>query len=280
MNHALAHLAAWLNLGADSIGRFVLAPLGFLPGWLSATLVAGATGVLLLLAFKLTSNQPAIRRTRNDIDANLLALKLFKDSPLVTLRAQSRLILGAGRLFVLSLVPILLMALPVTLMLGQLALWYQARPLRVGEEAVLTLALGDPAGPGPEVRLRPTEAAEVVVGPVLIRSRREVCWQLKASRTGRHRLVLDVAGTPVTKDLAIGVGLMRASPLRPGWNWEEILLNPAEEPFRPDSPVRSLTIAYPARSSWTCGTDSWVYYWFAVSTLAALASRRVLGVNV
>jgi len=39
-----------------------------------------------------------------------------------------------------------MMAVPVTLLLGQLALWYQARPLRVGEDTVITLELnGDRA---------------------------------------------------------------------------------------------------------------------------------------
>ena len=83
----LAQLAAWLGAAADVLGRVVLAPLGTLPGWLSATIVAAVTGVLLLVAFKYTSNQRAIKRVRDDIDANLLALKLFKDSTAVTLRS-------------------------------------------------------------------------------------------------------------------------------------------------------------------------------------------------
>ena len=35
------------------------------------------------------------------------------------------MLLAAGRLFVLALVPMLVMALPVTLLLGQLGLWYR-----------------------------------------------------------------------------------------------------------------------------------------------------------
>ena len=65
-----------------------------MPGWLSATIVAGVTGVLLLLVFKFTSNQAKIGRVRNEINANLLALKLFKDSTRVSLRAQGRILRG------------------------------------------------------------------------------------------------------------------------------------------------------------------------------------------
>ena len=59
----LTHLAVWLNALANALGR-VLAPIAWLPGWLSATLVAAVTGVVMLIAFKYTSNQRAIRRAR------------------------------------------------------------------------------------------------------------------------------------------------------------------------------------------------------------------------
>ena len=281
MNDVLARIVTALNSLADAVGATVFAPIGVLPGWASATFVAAVTGVVLLVAFKYTSNQAHIKRVRDDLDANLLALKLFKDSTAVTLRSQARLIAGAGRMFLLSLVPMLAMALPVTLLLGQLALWYQARPLLVGEAAVLTLALaGDAHDPWPDVRLRPGAEVRVEVGPVRVRSKREVCWTLRGRSAGLHRLRFDIDGRTVTKQFAVGDGLMRVSALRPEWDWEEILRNPAEEPFHPDSPVRSIAVGFPARSSWTSGTDSWVAYWFAVSMVAALACRSAFNVKV
>ncbi len=277
----LARIAAWLNAPANFLGRLLLAPLGVLPGWLSATAVATVTGVLLLAVFKYTSDQRAIHRVRNDIDANLLALKLFKDSARVALRAQGRILLGAGRLFVLAVVPMLVMALPVTLMLGQLSLWYQARPLRVGEDSVITLKLGgDERSPWPAVSLNPTDALEVAAGPVRVRSQREVCWSVKARERGSHRLAFRVGDQTIAKDLAIGDGFMRVSAERPGWDVSSILMNPWEQPFRPGDPVRSIDIAYPERSSWTSGTDWWVFYWFGVSFVAALCFRRALNVKV
>src|SRR5262249_54850919 len=138
---ALAQVVVWLNAVSNALGRVLLAPIGLLPSWLSATLVAAVSGLLLLLAFQYTSNQRAIPAVRNDIKPNLFTLKLFRESPWVTLRAQGRVLWGAVRSAALTAVPLLLMALPVGLLLGQLALWYQARPLRVGEETVITMKL-------------------------------------------------------------------------------------------------------------------------------------------
>jgi hypothetical protein len=294
----LAQVVVWLNAVANAFGGVVLAPIAILPEWLSATLIAGVTGLLLLLVFKYTSNQRAIKAVRNDIKAHLLALKLFKDSTSVVLRAQGRVFLGAFRLLMLAVVPLLVMLVPVFLLLGQLALWYQHRPLRIGEDAVITVKLnGNAESSFPDVRLQPTNALEVrEPGRVRVFSKREICWNITARERGYHRLVFHVDGQArkgdessskgsapfvADKELAIGDGFMQVSVQRPGWDWWEALLNPLEPPFRPDSPIRSIEIKYPGHSTWTIwGLEPWILYWFVVAMIAALAFRRWLNVNI
>lgn len=281
MMDAVTRLVVWLNAAANALGRVVLAPIGALPGWLSATIVSAATGLFLLFVFKYTSNQRAIKRTRDDINAHLLALKLFKDSASVALRAQGHIFAGALSLLALAVVPVLLMTVPVSLLLGQLSLWYESRPLGVGEEAVVTLRLdGDAARAWPDVSLEPTGAVEVTAGPVRVLSKREVCWSFKARESGYHRLVFRVDGQPADKELAVGASFMRVSARRPGWHWSDVLMHPGETPFGPGSRVRSIEIDYPARASWTSGTGSWVIYWFVTSLVAGLCFRRFLNVHV
>ena len=278
---ALTQLVVWLNVAANALGRVVLAPIGALPGWLSATAVSAATGVLLLFVFKYTSDQRAIKRVRDDINAHLLALKLFKDSASVALRSQGRIFWGVLSLLALAVVPVLVMVVPVSLLLGQLSLWYESRPLGVGEEAVVTLRLdGNAARAWPDVCLEPMGAIEDTIGPVRVLSKREVCWNIKARESGYHRLVFRVDGQPADKELAVGDGFMRVSVRRPGWHWLDALMHPCETPFGSGSRVRSIEIDYPARSSWTSGTGSWVLYWFVTSLVAGLCFRRLLNVHV
>ncbi len=116
----------WLNWAANALAQ-LLVFIGLMPGWLSATIIAIVSGVAMIVAFKYTSNQRALKRARQDIRANLLAVKLFHDSLAVGLRAQGRVLAAALRLLLLAIVPILAMLLPMTLVLSQLALWYQAR---------------------------------------------------------------------------------------------------------------------------------------------------------
>ena len=149
-----------------------------------------------------------------------------------------------------------------------------------GEEAVIALKLSESKCNGPTVSLEPTDAVEVIAGPVRMRKEREVCWNVKAKKPGGHRLVFQVGGQSFAKELAIGDGFMRVSTRAPGWDWSRILLNPWEPPFWPGEPVYSISVAYPERTSWTSGSGYWVIYWFVVSMIAALCFRGVLKVNV
>jgi uncharacterized membrane protein (DUF106 family) len=281
MTGILTQVVVWLNGLANALGRPLLSPVASLPGWLSATLVAIVTGVLLLLIFKYTSNQAAIRRVRDDIDANMYALKLFKDTTPVVLAAQAGMLGGALRLFVLAIVPMLVMTIPVLLLLGQLSLWYQQRPLRVGEEAIVTLKLnGDDASSMPEVSLEETPAAEVVTGPVRVPSKREVVWLVRARTEGSHLLAFRAGDQSATKEFQVGDGYMRVSVRRPAWEWSDALIYPAEPAFLPSSPVRSIDVTYAERPSWTSGTGSWVIYWFVASMIAAFCAKPALKVNI
>lgn len=294
MTDFLTRVLVWLNSPANAVGKLLLAPIGVLPGWLSATLAAAITGVALLAVFKFTSNQRAIKRVKDEIKANLLSLKLFNTGASVALRAQGRVLRAAAGLLVLAIVPMMVMTVPVLLVLGQLSLWYQARPLRVGEDAVVTLKLGAGAA-WPEVSLGPSADVDVAIGPVRVRNRgvpggglrgvpggglREVCWSIQARRPGQHRLAFQVGDQTFEKDLVVGDRFMRVSSLRPDWDFADTLMHPAETPFAPGSPIGSIAIDYPKRAGWTCGTDSWVVYWFVVSMVTGFAFRRLLNVNI
>jgi len=170
---------------------------------------------------------------------------------------------------------------PMCLLLSQLALWYQARPLRVGEEAVLTVQLAGASWEElPEVRFESTACAATTIGPVRVPSKRMICWNLQAKEDGYHRLVLNVDGQNVEKELAVGDGFMRVSLKKPGNNWFETVLHPLEPPFPQDSIIQGIEIDYPDRNGWASGSGSWLIFWFLVSIVAAFCVRPWLKVNM
>ncbi|UCC22508.1 MAG: hypothetical protein JSW23_00075 [Planctomycetota bacterium] len=259
----IAQAITWINVVTNGLGSFLLAPVMVLDGWLSNTIVSAVAGVVLLIIFKYTSNQRAIGRVRDNIKAHMLALKLFKDSMSVTLQAQGQVFKGAFLLLVHAVRPMLVMIVPLALLLSQMGLWYQSRPLMVGEESVVAMKLSsDIEQPWPNVDVESMPGAEVTIGPVRVLSKREVYWKIKALQSGYHRITFQAGGKQVEKELAIGNEFMRVSAERPGWRWGDILLHPAEKPFSPDSVVQSISIDYPDRSSQFFGIPLWLVYFF------------------
>jgi len=274
-------LITWVNVITNAVCGLLLASVAVVSGWLSITVISAVLGVLLLVIFKYTSNQKAIGRVRDDIKANLLAVKLFKDSLSVTFRSQVRVFAGAFKLLFYAIVPMLVMIVPVCFILAQMGLWYQARPLQPGDDPVMvTLKLNNNLDTFPQVTLESLPAARTMIGPVRAFSKKEIYWKIKPMEEGNYNLIFHVGDMRYEKQLAIGEGFMRVSPKRPGPDFSDILLYPLEKPFASDSAVYSISIDYPVRDSWISGTDWWIVYFFIASMIFAFIFKPLLKVRI
>jgi hypothetical protein len=272
------------------IGGILLSFVAFLPGWLSNTIISAVIGVLLLIIFKYTSNQKAIGKVRDNIKSQLLAIRLFKDNVRVVLKSQGQVLVGALLLLFHSLRPLLVMIVPVSLILIQMALWYEVRPLKIGEKTLVTIGLNGPEdNPWPQVSFVSPAGVEITAGPVRILTKRQICWEIKATQNGNHQLEFNIGQDTVNKDLAVSDGYMRVSVERPNYNVTGLILNPAEKPFPGDSPVRSIRIDYPKRISKISSSNRlfvfvlknwWWIYFFIVSMIFALIFKPFFNVKI
>jgi uncharacterized membrane protein (DUF106 family) len=244
-------------------------------------MISAVIGIFLLVVFKYTSNQKAIGKVRDGIKADMLAMKLFKDNVSVILLSQVRIMGSAIRLLFYSIRPLAVMVIPMLLLLSQMGLWYQARPLLPGEEAIVSMSLNDSTAQGwPEVNIETIAGAEVVAGPVRIQKNKEILWNIRALENGSSEITFNVNNVPIIKKLSIGEGYMPVSVTRPGWLLTDILLNPLEPPFDKQSLVRAIRIDYPDRISRVSGTDWWIIYFFICSTVFALIFKPLLKVRI
>jgi uncharacterized membrane protein (DUF106 family) len=277
LNPVLSRVLAVLNPLCTVLGDAVYAILSPLPVWLGLTLISAVTGVVMLIAFRYTSNQQAIGRARDDITANLLALKLFKDEIGVTFRSQGRILGALGRLQWHMFRPVLIMLLPMLLLLGQMGVRYQWRPLHPGEVALIRLHLDPAQTDVPEVTLEPSPGVRVEAGPVP--GGGELVWRVRAGEPGRHLLRFNVAGTTLEKELVVGDGFQRVSAERLGSHWTSQILHPTERLLPHGSPVASIEIAYAGVHSYIYGANWWILYFFVVSMVFALLFKPVFKVR-
>lgn len=278
LNPLLSPLLAWINPLCNAIAGAIYAVLSPLPPWLGLTILSAALGVAMLPLFRRLSNQTAIGRAKDDIKANLLALKLFKDELRVMFGAQLRILWAIIRLQRHVLGPVLILMPPMLLVLAQMGLRYQWRPLRPGERTNVTVAMKQ--GFEKECQNMTLEASDGVTieaGPVP--GDGAAVARIRVNTAGRHAVTARVGDRTDAKEVTAAEGFERVSPIRPGVEWTSRLLYPAETPLDAASPIASITVDMPPRDSYITGSNWWIAYVFVVSMIAALVFAPVFRVR-
>ena len=277
LNPILAPTLGVLNPICTAIGDGVYWVLGFLPPWIGLTILSALTGVLMLLVFRRLSNQDAIVRVKDEIKANLLTLRLYKDDLRVTLRAQGRLFVAVAKFQRYVLPPVLIVLPPMLLGLAQMGVRHQWRPLRPGESSLLKVRFADGVDLSVDPGLEPGSGLTVEAGPVP--GGGEVIWRVRAGDVGRHLVHVEWDGSTVDKEVVVGDGFQRVNAIRANHRWTTMLLHPTESSLPANSPIESIEIVYPHVDSWITGADYWVVYFFIVSMVAALMLKPVFKVQ-
>jgi hypothetical protein len=270
-----------LNAILDALVGGLLAPFAAAP--LLGLIVLGLlSGVLAAAAFRYISNQKALKRVADRSRANLLAVWLFRDDPVVSIRAQAGLLAASGLRLLHSLVPMLVLLPVFVLLLAHMAMRYEFKPLTPGQttlvEAQLSpqgwelrdaIAFEPPAGTTIEARVRDESLQRIV-------------WRIRTGAAG-GTLRWSVPDAPtVEKSLAVSAAtdLMLTNPLRPGTAFLDRLLYPAEPAFGADDAIRSIRVEHASRVHSVFGWDiPWWLTLFVVSILGALTVKPWLKVQ-
>ena len=267
-----------LGLATD----LVMAPLRGLSPSISLLVLSAALGLLLLLVFRLTSNQAAIGSLRRRMAAHLLEFRLFQHSLGIQWSSLSRMLLANLIYLKVAARPLLLMLVPLGLVLIQLNQWYGYHPLKPDETAVVALKLAGEGLDISRVRLETGDGLELVGRPLRIPHAGEVNWSIRPQRQGTHRLTFLFESRQVQKEIvASSQGLARVSAVTPARDFWDVLQHPGEPPLPPDSFAERISVDYPARRIDLLGWEThWVVFLLIVSTLTALAFKRLLRVQI
>jgi hypothetical protein len=258
----------------------IYAVLGAVHPGFALFVISGVFGVAALLVIRYCSNQTAVGLIKDRINANLLAIKLYKDELRVMFRALPRILWATAKLQAHMIPPLLVMIVPMVLVCAQMASRHEWRPLRVGERAVLAVVL-NPDAPDSALDITPRLPPEVTVDH-FIRSTavHQVNWYVQASAPGRYTLVFPVGDGEVTKELVVGDGFERVSPRRhTGGLWDG-LLYPTEKPIEADSMVQMIEITLPGLDNWFYGSMWWIIWFLVLSMVIALIFKPWLKVKL
>lgn len=286
-----------ITRGMNALGELAFALVSFCSPAVALVIISALIGWLMLLIWGWTSNQAAIKDVRSQISAHLLSTRLFKDNLAVTFRAQRMILWHALRLMAHSLRPMIIMAVPFVLIMAQIGLRYQFRPFKPGELIRVTVqfkpivSAADSFSPEASASANDYEkrdrmqAALMGVGSRLtlpagvVHDPHDPCravplgtvdWRLSANAAGEKMLEFGDAENAVRMPLIIGEEFGPISSMR-GGHWFDRLLYSGELSVPESSPIESIRIAYPARSTPILGYDvHWLVTLFVLSIVFAL----------
>jgi hypothetical protein len=249
--------------------------------WFPLALLSFLAGIFMLLVFRFTSNQTAIRRMKDRMQAHLLEVRLFSDQLSVVLRAYGRILRWTLAYLAQTLVPLAVMTVPLAILLIQLDFRFGHQALRPRDLfLVKVLAAGDASLENTSLRLPDglvltAPALHIVHTP---ENQQEVNWRLEAQRPGEFSVEVDVADKSFSKQIIVAesVSTARLSPARVRPEWMEFFLESSEPPLPPDSPIHHILVVYPHRS---LALGHWELHWlvpfFVFSLIAAFALKGV-----
>jgi hypothetical protein len=267
-------------------GRLVgaaLYPFRGLDPWFGMAALSLLTALLMLEVFKLTSNQAAVRKAKDRIKAHLLELRLFKDNLRVSLGAQGGILKANLRYVAANLKPLLVMIVPLVLILAQLSLWFDRRPLGPGEETLLKVRLEKGTDLlGLDFGLDVPPQVSVDSPAVRIPDEGEIVWRLRASDEGSGRIRLGLGGRTLEKTVTVGGTRLTkvSSKASRGSFWDRVLY-PGEPSLPRGAPVRSIEVLYPAKDLSAFGINvHWLVAYFVLSLAFGLALKGVFKVEI
>jgi hypothetical protein len=273
-----------LNALLTRLTDALFAPLVGWPAWLPLVLVSAVAGVVMAVVFRFTSRQELLRRDAELVQAQLLAMKLFKDNSRTMFVSLGRLLRHTGRRLWHSLPPVLVMTVPFVLLLVQLARWYEHAPLVAGDQAVVELHLADDAWQKfRDVPLESSSSVAVQTPSLRDPVEKTLYWRIRVDKPAVARVQWQLGEHAVVKSLTAAVGrgqLAAVDTRRPGSGWWDRLLYPGEAPLAEDSPAQAVVVHYPQRSTPIFGIDlPWWATFLIVSIVAAILARPVVKVQ-
>ena len=233
------------------------------------------TAVLMVLAFRYSSNQKEIRRAKDRIQAYVLEVRLFQDQLGVVLSAYPRILRGTAVYLRHSLRPLAVMLLPLALLLVQMEVRLGRRPIRPGESALVAARFSQSEA---------LEAATLSVPPGLtltapalrIPTEREIDWRIHSDQPGEYVVAVQVGDRTFPKQVVFSTRLVRTSALRPQQNWWDQLLNPGETPLPAEGVLEAIEVKYPPRAvSFGLFESHWLIPFFVISILAGYAMKGI-----
>jgi uncharacterized membrane-anchored protein len=231
----------------------LLYPFSSIPPFWGILFLSILMGFVVLYIYKWVSSPRMVKSTKNQIKANILAIRLYKDLWIVILVSFFKSLFYTLKYFILNFGPILVIVPLLFPAFTQMEIRYGVEPFDVQDEMVIKASFNqNPNELG--VQLMESEYFKPVMNPVIINAYKdedhqvplqEVNWKVKTLKEGKTAIKIKVGNTVYEKSLTIGDSpdAMSNKKFRQS-SWEHFLY-PVEALLPADGVLDYIYIQYP-----------------------------------
>jgi hypothetical protein len=234
-----------------------------------------------LFVFRHATDPVKVRTVKNRVQAHLLELRLFKDSPRILFSALGNILIHNGRYLRLSLRPLALLLFPIALLLVHLEGWFGYRPLHPAEAAVVTVKVGPDRLVG-EATLEVSPGLILETPSLWVPALGEISWTIRGKKAGSHRVVVQGLSRASAKRVVVSDKTwFRVWPTTISTGFWNHFWNPGEAVLDPQGQVQQITLNYPARTIRLLGWKMhWLINFFLASCLFGWVASRWMKVVI
>lgn len=243
-------------------------PVQWMPPFYSLLVFSVITAVFFLWVYPFISNQDKIQAHKQQITANLLAVRLFQNDLWVFFTIQYNILYYTMRYMGTTLIPIGIMLIPLFLILSQLNRYYSLDPIGINEPFLLKVQVEDEAllQDRETIQLQLPEGVKEDTPAVMVPAEKLVVWRLKADQAGQFDITVQAGNESIHKQLVVdtsskGISFIRTRDVL------DYLLYPGEGVIPQHTGIYSIETPYPEMEISLFGfTLHWVI-WFTLLTL-------------
>jgi len=237
-------------------------------------------GFLMVVVFRYTSDQKAIRVAKDHLKAHLLAVQLFQDQLQVVLISYWRIVRSTGNYLRLAFMPVLYVSIPLIFLMVQVDRYLGYSPIAIGQPFLVKARLVD-SNALDQASLRLPSGLSLSAPAVHVPAENEIVWRVVPQESGKRDLQIDVGSDSLLKSLEVSGGIRRISPNRLKDNWWERTFVSGEDALPSTSPVQSVSINYPERTIAFAWLEwNWIWLFFVLSLIFGFLFKTVLRIEI
>jgi uncharacterized membrane protein (DUF106 family) len=250
--------------------------------WISMLIISLLTGILMLLVFKYTSNQDAIKHNKDLIKAHLLEMRLYSSQMKVSFQAQAGILKANFKYMAHMFKPMIFVLPPLVLLLFQINLWFGYDSLDRNQAALLKVYLNEAYNPvDVDLEVSPGQGIIFETPPLRIEENNEINWRISSPTKGIHQIDFKLAGETITKQVAVAQdSMLKIFPYKIKGNFVRELTVPTEKPLKKNSVFNSIEIQYPEKRLEFLGIRfHWLVAFFILSVVFGFALKGLFRVD-